>query len=118
MTTDFFDSQRYVVDTKLDIASWIDSREAWGKGKRMKYLKNMLELIDGKRTKTIGTFKAMVKSGEQFTVDEYTRDDDGYITGVSNRPRNICVPDDDGCSLLTMIQSHLWRTIKQNNAGF
>ncbi len=49
----------------------------------------------------LGSYTTMVKSGEEYYVDDLQTDDKGFIVGVSERPRNICVPSATGCGLMT-----------------
>jgi len=47
------------------------------------------------------SYTTMVKSGETYYSDKFELDDKGFLTGVKERPRNICVPSATGCGLLT-----------------
>lgn len=68
--------------------------------------------------KYLTSYNTMVKSGEIYYSDKFDFDDNGFLTGKSDRPRNICVPSKTGCGLLTFIQSLLWDNVKKALPGF
>lgn len=49
----------------------------------------------------VTTYDTMVKSGEVYFTEVIEYDDNGFLIGKSDRPRNICVPSKTGCGLLT-----------------
>lgn len=72
----------------------------------MKYLKQCIEQLNFCQTMK-GSFLTMVKSGEvQYGSNLDIKN--GFLHGVSDRPRNIMVPSDNLCGLLTVFQSYFW----------
>lgn len=46
---------------------------------------------------------SMVKSGETYYATELKQDENDCLIGRPDRPRNVCVPANSGCGLLTWI---------------
>lgn len=78
----------------------------------MKYYKTCYEQLGGFNEVFAGSFKTMVKSGE-VQYAQFLNVQDGFLHDVEDRPRNIMVPSDNLCGLLTIIQSYLWKSLKE-----
>jgi len=81
------------------------------KGKMQRYYSNIAEQLQGTLGMS-GSFKTMVKSGEVYYGNDF-KFEKGCLVGVDDRPRNIMVPSESLCGLLTMIQSCLWEPLKK-----
>jgi hypothetical protein len=93
-------------------------KESFPAEKKKKYLNT----IEGQRLGLIntfaGNFKTMVKSGETYYASQLNKDENGCLTGRSDRARLIMVPDPVTCGSLTMIQGCFWDKIKSIEHGF
>lgn len=76
-----------------------------------RYYVNLCEQLQGTLGMS-GSFKTMVKSGEVYYGQDF-KFEKGCLVGISDRPRNIMVPSESLCGLLTMIQSCLWAPLKK-----
>jgi hypothetical protein len=103
----------------MHFEDWLDEKSDWSCTKKAKYLKTLIKQKAGKTTVYIGAYKTMVKSGEVFFANKVlTYDRYGNLIERSDRPRNICVPDDLSCGTLTAIQGCFWKAIKDACPGF
>lgn len=93
--------------------------QEWTTAKKDKYTKNIIRIFfDKSYDDYIGTFTAMVKSGEIYSTEHATYDTDGYMTGRSDRSRPIANPCDAGYGPLQALQSYIFSWLKKHEKGF
>lgn len=103
--------------TDFDPFQWIKDKDDFDTAKKTKYTMSTLKFLTGKTHETIGSFRAMVKSGEVYRTTDHLGDE-GILEGQESRPRIICVPGSRGCGFQTSTQSVFWKAFRKVYPGF
>lgn len=86
----------------------------------MKYEENIFRtFFDVSKKDYLGSFVAMVKTGEVNTIDEDKMEFvDGLIQNQKSRPRLIMVPSWNGCGIMQAIQTYVFPKLREHFPGF
>jgi hypothetical protein len=95
-------------------------QDQWSDEKKGKYEENLIRTFyDPSKSDYLGSFTAMVKSGEVYTTDSDSLElIDGKIQNQKSRPRLIMVPSWNGCGIMQAIQTYVFPMIRKHIPGF